>query len=61
MCERNHYVNYQYYSLSLIKISSYVCMKLSVEVRTTQVSVYFIIVQVSVSEVCKNKLHFSFT
>jgi hypothetical protein len=32
-------------SLSFIKISCYVCMKLSVEVRTTQVSGYFITVE----------------
>jgi hypothetical protein len=32
-------------SLSFIKISSYVCMKLSVEVRNTQVSGYFINVE----------------
>ena len=33
------------HSLSFIKISCYVCMKLSVEVRTTQVSGYFINVE----------------
>ena len=33
------------HSLSFIKIICYVCMKLSVEVRTTQVSGYFINVE----------------
>ncbi len=33
------------HSLSIIKISYYVCMNLSVQVRTTQVSMYFINVE----------------
>ncbi len=48
------------HSLLFIKISSYVCIKLSVEVRTTLVSVDILPV-LSDSEVWKNKLYLSFT
>ncbi len=52
------------HSLSFIKISCYVCMKLSVKVRTTPLKCLGISSMLSVSEtseVLKNKLYLSFT